>query len=215
MSRSPSPFEVAAAFCREVGVSDLLTWLELPPDATPEEARARLGERRRRLQGQQGHPTRRHEARAFIARYAALTEALQSVAAYRADLERRARTAHLPVLEMTIRSVLAKGRLSPDDSDYLLRNALELGVTEAEHRALLSRIAGEMGVRIALGPASEGDVAEVPTGEPARARRRAPTPVPPSRPAEELAKPPPRWALVASGVVVVLGAIALGLAALR
>ncbi|MEO0604264.1 MAG: hypothetical protein AAF211_22705 [Myxococcota bacterium] len=206
-----SAFDTAAAFCREVGRRDLLDYLRLAPDVSADEARAALRERRRYLQGQQGHPRVKAEARAVLSQYAALAAALEDVPGYRADVERRERSAHLPVLELTIRSVLASGRLSPDDDAYLLRNALELGVTEADHRAALARIAGEMGVRLPQTPVRRrNDPARVRTGAPARARSTEGTPAPVTSRPPVFARPVPLW-VAALGGVLLMG-VAFGLA---
>ncbi|MEN0062451.1 MAG: hypothetical protein AAGA48_09885 [Myxococcota bacterium] len=210
MSERPSPFDRAEAFCREVGASDLLAYLALPPDASAEEAQARLHEQRRRLQGLQAHPRHKREARSFIANYAALKDALSDLEAYRQEAMRRSRSVHLPVLEMTMRAVLAKGRLSPDDEAYLSRNAAELGVDEEDYRDLLARVAGELGVRLHTIPTklSNTDPSTVPTGRPARARGTTPDvlaamPRVPSPPEDKpVPKRFPVWAIGVIGFVV-------------
>ncbi len=85
-----------------------------------------------------------------------------------------------------------------------LRNALELGVSEEDHRAMLSRIAGEMGVRV--DPGRPDDLAMAATGPPARERSYDPTAAPaPERTATAPASSPVGW--------VVLGVVSVGLVA--
>ncbi|MEM6928898.1 MAG: hypothetical protein AAF602_18305 [Myxococcota bacterium] len=210
MADPRSAFDAAAAFCREVGRRDLLDYLRLPPGVSSDHAREALRERRKYLQGQQGHPRVRAEARAVLSQYAALAAALEDVTNYQADVARRERSAHLPVLELTIRSVLASGRLSPDDDAYLLRNALELGITEADHRAALARIAGEMGVRLPQSPLRRrNDPARVRTGAPARARSSEGTPARVTSRQPMLSRPVPLWVAALGGIVLIGVAVVL------
>lgn len=196
MPNSPTPYDVAAAFCRQVDAPDLLAYLGLPSDVTPEEATEALRERRRVMQGRQGHPQHGREAKALIAQFATFRTVLDDLAAYRQDVLRRARSVHLPVLEMTIRNVLARGRLSPEDAQYLARNARELGVDDADYRATLGQVARELGVPL-QGPFG---LATAATGIPARERSQAPSLV-------EAPRQPFPWAVALfAGVIVLVGA---------
>lgn len=154
--------ELAAEFCKMVGSPHLLAYLGLDDRADPGEARTRLKSRRKFMQGMQGNPKYKKEALFLIKHFTNLNDVLGDVPTYLADSRRRAESEHLPVIEMTVRGVLAAGGLTPDQEDYLRRNALELGVSEQTFQELLARVATELGVPlVTTGPG------------------RAPTPAPP------------------------------------
>lgn len=139
-------FEVAAEFCKLVGSPDLLEYLGLGQDADPEEARGALKKRRKRMQGMQGNPKYKQEALFLIKHFGALDSALTDTTAYVADALRRAESVHLPILEMTVKGVIGAGSLSADQEEYLRRNALELGVSEAAFDELVDRLTAEAGI---------------------------------------------------------------------
>lgn len=140
-------FELAAEFCRLVATTDLLAYLGLPEQAGPSEARQKLKARRKYMQGMQGNPKYKQEALYLIKHFGALDAALGDTAAYLADARRRAESIHLPILEMTVRGVLAGGSLSLDQEQYLRRNATELGISERTTEDLLDRLTKESGIQ--------------------------------------------------------------------
>ena len=106
-------YELAAEFCQLVGTPDLLAYLGVEMDAGTAETRTKLKSRRKYMQGMQSNPKYRSEALYLIKHFAALDAVLANPAAYLKDAVKRAESVHLPVLEMTIRSVLAGGAVSP------------------------------------------------------------------------------------------------------
>ena len=138
--------ELAAEFCKLVGSPNLLAYLGLDDSADAGEARSRLKSRRKFMQGMQGNPKYKKEALFLIKNFSSLNEVLGDVKAYGGDARRRAESEHLPVIEMTVRGVLAAGGLTTDQEDYLRRNAIELGVSENTFRELLTRVGKELGV---------------------------------------------------------------------
>jgi len=142
---------MAADFCKLVGAPHLLAYLGLPEDAAPEDARGKLKSRRKFMQGMQGNPKHKREALFLIRSYKALLGVLDDLPTYRADAARRAESEHLPVLEMTMRGVLASGGLTPEQEEYLKRNALDLGVTESTFYTILHQLAEELGIKTSDG----------------------------------------------------------------
>jgi hypothetical protein len=136
-------FEKAAEFCRLVGKPDLLDYLGVPHDFDPEEAREKLRERRKYLQGMQANPKFKNEAVTLIKNFAALEQTLTEGAAYHEHLRRQAESEHLPIVEMTIRTVLKGGSLGKEQQDYLRKQASDLGVSNTSFLALLTRLAAE------------------------------------------------------------------------
>jgi len=147
-------YELAAEFCQLVGTPDLLAYLGVEMDAGTAETRTKLKSRRKYMQGMQSNPKYRSEALYLIKHFAALDAVLANPAAYLKDAVKRAESVHLPVLEMTIRSVLAGGSLSPDQEEYLRRNALELGVSDQSFEDILDRLAAAADVKRPSGPPS-------------------------------------------------------------
>src|SRR5690606_1765364 len=121
-------------------------YLGVPEDTASGEARQKLKARRKYMQGMQGNPKYKQEALYLIKHFAALDAVLSDPAAYLTDARRRAESVHLPILEMTVRGVLAGGNLTAEQEEYLRRNAVELGVSEPTFDALLDRLTREMGV---------------------------------------------------------------------
>lgn len=144
MSRT---YDTAAEFCEIAGAPDLLEYLQVDPEVDPEEVQEKLKARRKYMQGMQSNPKYRKEALFLIKHFKELSEALADPRAYQLDALRRAESVHLPILEMTVKGVLAGGRLSADQETYLQRNAHELGVSDATFEALLDRLAREAGVK--------------------------------------------------------------------
>lgn len=146
--------DLAAEFCKIVGAPNLLVYLGLDEAADPADARARLKSRRKFMQGMQGNPKYKREALFLIRHFSNLSDVLNDVPSYISDTLRRAESEHLPVIEMTVRGVLASGSLSDDQVQYLKRNAAELGVTEVTFWHVLNRVASELGVPVHETPPS-------------------------------------------------------------
>jgi len=137
---TPRQLDVAHEFCERVSADDLLDYLGLAADASPDEARAALKARRRKMQGMQSNPKFRDEARLLIRTFQALDAVLGDPAAHVRDMARRRESSHLPILEMTIRGVLTGGPLTAEQEAYLRANAAELGVSAGSFDALLRRL---------------------------------------------------------------------------
>jgi len=137
---SERQLELAREFCEKVGAQDLLAYLGLDATATTEEAQAALKAQRRKMQGQQSNPKYKDEARQLIRQFQTLDAVLASPAAHLEDMAKSRESVHLPILEMTIKGVLAGGPLSRDQEDYLRANAKELGVSNSTFDDLLRRL---------------------------------------------------------------------------
>jgi hypothetical protein len=140
--------EAAAEFCKHVGAPNLLVYLGLDERVDAAEVRGKLKSRRKFMQGMQGNPKYKREALLLIKHFQNLNDAVADVTEYLADARRRSESEHLPIIEMTVRGVLAGGGLTPDQEDYLRRNALELGVSEQTFRELLVRLAKELSIPV-------------------------------------------------------------------
>ena len=116
--------DLAAQFCELVNKPHLLEYLGLPEDASPDAAQKKLKARRKYMQGMQSNPKYKSEAIFLIKNFGALSRVLEDPIPYLKDAKRRAESKHLPVLEMTIKGVLAGGSLTHEQEDYLRRNAL-------------------------------------------------------------------------------------------
>jgi hypothetical protein len=137
-----------------VGTPDLLAYLGVESDAGASESRQKLKSRRKYMQGMQSNPKYKNEALYLIKHFSALDAVLANPTAYIKDAAKRAESVHLPVLEMTIRGVLAGGSLSPDQEEYLRRNALELGVSDQTFEEIIDRLASEAKIKRPGGPPS-------------------------------------------------------------
>ncbi|MEZ4241359.1 MAG: hypothetical protein R3F59_35430, partial [Myxococcota bacterium] len=152
---------LAAEFCKLVGAPNLLAYLGLPDDGVvtddlAADAVARLKARRKFMQGMQGNPKYKREALFLIRHFSTLNNALGDVRAYLQDARQREESEHLPVVEMTVRGVLAGGGVTDDQIAYLRRNAEELGVSDETFRDLLTRVAAELDVTLDLGAPGPG-----------------------------------------------------------
>jgi len=142
----PRSYELAAEFCSLVGTGSLLEYLEIDASTSAEDARSKLKKRRKYMQGMQGNPKYKQEALFLIKHFGPLNEALGDIPAYAKQVQRETESEHLPVIEMTIRGVLAAGGLNQDQRDFLAHNARQLGISEATFEELLRRLAKEAGV---------------------------------------------------------------------
>jgi len=160
----PRTLDLAAEFCSLVGSPDLLTYLGAQASDEAATVRAKLKKRRKYMQGMQGNPKYKKEALFLIKHFGALNDVLGDVDAYLADTRRRAESEHLPVLEMTVRGVLAGGGLTPEQEQFLRHNAMQLGISEATFEDILRKLAKEAGVPLVGG---------LPTPPPAPTRGQA------------------------------------------
>ena len=142
---TPRQLDVAHEFCERVGTADLLAYLGLSSDAQPADAKAALKAQRRKMQGMQSNPKYRDEARLLIKHFQVLDAVLAEPTAHVRDMASRRESTHLPILEMTIRGVLAGGPLSAEQESYLRNNARDLGVSDDTFSSLLVRVQHEMG----------------------------------------------------------------------
>jgi hypothetical protein len=144
----PEDLEAAAEFCKQVGAPNLLAYLGLDERVDAAEVRAKLKSRRKFMQGMQGNPKYKREALLLIKHFQSLNDAVSEIAEYLADARRRSESEHLPIIEMTVRGVLAGGGLTHEQEEYLRRNALELGVSEQTFREVLVRVGRELAVPV-------------------------------------------------------------------
>ena len=159
---SPQDLDLAADFCKLVGAPHLVAYLGAQETDEPMAVQAKLKSRRRFMQGMQGNPKYKREALFLIRHYSTLHQVLDDVEAYLADARDRSESVHLPVLEMTIRGILAAGAPTSEQTEYLRRNAVELGVSDATFERVLTKAAEEYGVSL--------DPSAADTGPPARVR---------------------------------------------
>jgi hypothetical protein len=145
MSMDPRQLELAAEFCKVAGKANLVEYLGLEPGCTSVEALEQLKRRRRYMQGMQSNPKYKTEALLLIRNFSGFQALLGDPKTYLSETRRRAETTHLPVLEMTIRGALRGGALSPEQVDYLRRNAQELGVGDETFVGTLTRLVMEAG----------------------------------------------------------------------
>lgn len=143
---NPRHLELADEFCKLVGATHLLEYLGLDAGASPEEARTKLKKRRKYMQGMQSNPKYKSEALFLIKNFAALDALLSRPSEYLEAVSRQQESAHLPILEMTIRGVLKGGQLTRDQEEYLRRNALELGLSEETFEDTITRLAAQAGI---------------------------------------------------------------------
>jgi len=133
--------ETAAEFCKLVGKTSLLDYLSLEGGiATPDEAREQLKARRKYLQGMQSNPKFKAEALSLIKSYATLDRVLSDLEVYRKHLNLAQESENLPIVEMTIRTMLRGGQASADQITFLETQAKSLGVSGYTFRELLARL---------------------------------------------------------------------------
>ncbi|MBW1879839.1 MAG: DnaJ domain-containing protein [Deltaproteobacteria bacterium] len=154
---NPRHLELADEFCKLVGQAHLVEYLGLEPGVLGAEARTSLKKRRKYMQGMQSNPKYKNEALFLIKNFAALDALLQSPTEYLGAVSRRQESAHLPILEMTIRGVLKGGQLTQEQEDYLRRNALELGLSEQTFEDTITRLAAQAGIPLPDGGRGEAE----------------------------------------------------------
>ncbi|MBA2320430.1 MAG: hypothetical protein H0V89_04675, partial [Deltaproteobacteria bacterium] len=148
-----NPFDLAAEFCKLVGVPNLLDYLGTSAQAAPAEVAEKLRARRRFVQGMQANPKFKSEAVFLIKNYNGLTEALADPRVYAEDVYRRSESGGLATLEAAVRGVMAGApRLTPEQEVYLRNHARDLRLSERSYERLLRRIAHETGASLPLPP---------------------------------------------------------------
>jgi SAM-dependent methyltransferase len=140
--------EVAAEFCKLVGATDLLSWLELAPDVQGPEARTALKSQRQRMQAMQANPKYKDVARFFIKNQPTLELVVGDPVSYRSALAQARETEHIPTLELMIDGVLADGVLTSSEESFLREAALQLGISEKRYQAVLASRAASRGVTL-------------------------------------------------------------------
>jgi SAM-dependent methyltransferase len=134
------PLDVAAELCRLVDQPDLLSWLGVPSDASPDEARAALKKQRSRMQGMQHNPKFKESAKFLIKNFRKLDELLGDVGGYLRALRAEEVESQLPLLQLAIDSVLADGILTREEEQFVREQAANLGIaTELYERILIER----------------------------------------------------------------------------
>lgn len=173
---TPRQLDLAHEFCEKVSADDLLDYLGLATDASTDEARAALKAKRRKMQGMQSNPKFRDEARLLIRHFQSLDAVLAEPSTHVRDMARRRESSHLPILEMTIRGVLAGGPLSGEQQAYLRSNAADLGVSEGTFDALLHRLQQEIHGEGSDTPRTGPSRSKVPEYDPTQDPRTGPSP---------------------------------------
>ena len=176
----PRHLELAAEFCKLVGKPTLVEYLGLPSGAGAEEAQELLKSRRRYMQGMQSNPKYKQEALLLIKNYTIFSTLLNEPEVYRAGAQSKAERKHLPIVEMTIKGALQSGAPSPEQLDFLKRNASELGVSDDTFSGSLERLMVEAGLRPAPPGTKAGPPSFIggPTVQPAAPPKPAPPPAP-------------------------------------
>ncbi|MEZ4316771.1 MAG: methyltransferase domain-containing protein [Myxococcota bacterium] len=188
--------ELAAEFCEMVAADDLLAFLGLEDEASPEEAQAALKKKRSFYQSMQANPKHKDKAKFFIKHYRALDAVMAEPGVHLTHQAKQRASDKLPMLEMAIDSVLADGVLTPQEEAFIRDSADAIGIDEDTlERVLIERLATSGAVRadshslapvVNTGsippppPPSFGATAEVRTAspvvsapEPAKKRRKA------------------------------------------
>lgn len=142
--------EAAAELCRLVEAPDLLTWLGLPKDARPADARAAFDRQRKRMQSMQGNPKFREVATFLIKNYRRIEDTLTDVPAYLDALDADRASTRLPMLEIAIDGVLADGVLTPEEASFVRDQAMKLGISAQQFEAVLRDRCEAKGVAMPL-----------------------------------------------------------------
>ena len=137
---TPRQLDLAAEFCERVGAADLLQYLGIEADSAPDDARAALKARRRKMQGMQANPKYADEARLLIKHFQTLDAVLANPPLQVQDMAKRQEAKNLPALELSIKTALAGGPLSPEQTRYMRSSARDLGVSDAAFDRLLQRL---------------------------------------------------------------------------
>ncbi|MCA9566753.1 MAG: methyltransferase domain-containing protein [Myxococcales bacterium] len=146
--------ELAAELCELVGADDLLAFLGLEPDVSPEDAQQALKKKRGFYQSMQANPKHRDKAKFFIKHYRALDAVMAEPAAHLAHMAAQRAADKLPMLEMAIDSVLADGVLTPQEEEFIRESAETIGIDDDTfQRVLDERLKRSGAVRAGAVPA--------------------------------------------------------------
>jgi SAM-dependent methyltransferase len=177
--------ELAAEFCELVGKDDLLVFLGLATDASPDDARAALKKKRGFYQSMQANPKHKDKAKFFIKHYRAMDAVLEDPTAH-LEHQAKARAAEkLPMLEMAIDSVLADGVLTPQEENFIRDSAEAIGIDEGTFERVLAERLERTGAHRAPSvnagpnasvppPPPKFDTSELRTAAPKQARQARP-----------------------------------------
>lgn len=155
-------FEIATQFCKLAGASDLYAYLGLDPGCSADDARAALRQKRSHLQSMQANPKYKDVARAFIKGIAAFEKLVGEGNEYRAMLARAREVEQLPGLEAMIEGVLADGRLTQQEEEFLRANALTLGISLDRYESLLRERAEQRGIALPSATPAPGERRSIP-----------------------------------------------------
>ncbi len=144
----PEALDVASEFCRLVQVNDLFEYLGLERNCSAEEAQEALAKKRRYMQGMQGNPKFKDSAKFLIKNYRALEQVMADPAAHLDQARLEAEKSKLPMLEFALSSVLADGRMPPEEEAFLRSSALELGISVETYERVVAERAAEAGVTV-------------------------------------------------------------------
>ncbi|TNE91651.1 MAG: methyltransferase domain-containing protein [Deltaproteobacteria bacterium] len=129
---------VAAEFCRLVDTADLFEYLGLSKDASAEEAKTALQKKRRYMQGMQSNPKFKDSARFLIKNYRVLEEVLTDPRAHLAAAATAREEEKLPMLLLAVEGVMADGRVSQQEEQFLRTSALSLGISLETYERVLT-----------------------------------------------------------------------------
>lgn len=139
---------IAADVARLADAPDLVSWLGLPYEVAPADARAALDQRRRFLQTMQGNSKFRDLANAVLKGYRKLDELLQDVQGYLSALYEQQTSSRLPLLELAIDGVLADGVLTPEEAVFVRDQAVKLGIAEELFMRMLREKCSARGISL-------------------------------------------------------------------
>lgn len=142
----PRDLQIAADFCKLVETTDLLEYLGLPKEASPDEALAALADRRKHMQAMQANPKFKDSARMLIKNYAALQRVMGDPKAHLEEVRKGQEAEKLPMLEMAIDSILADGVITPGEEAFVRESALSLGISRETYERVLHEKASARGV---------------------------------------------------------------------
>lgn len=134
---------VAAEFCKLVDTADLFEYLGLARTASPEEAQEALQKKRKYMQGMQSNPKFKDSARFLIKNFRTLEEVLADPPAHFAAAQKAHEEERLPMLGLAIEGVMADGRVSFAEEQFLRTSALSLGISLETYERVLAEEAAK------------------------------------------------------------------------
>lgn len=138
--------ELATRFCALVDAPDLIEWLDLTEECTPEEAQQALAGRRRRMQAMQNNPKYREAARMLMKNYAALRRVVEMPGAHPQHVQAVRDVAQRPMLALAVDSVLVDGALTREEERFIASQARRLGLGEEVVQEVMAERAAALGV---------------------------------------------------------------------